>query len=199
VLIFCPRCNGSLPDHLLRAPHVDGSCPTCGTNLALTIFPALFRPAAKIDPSGLQTEEGEATCFEHASKRAVAVCHKCGRFLCALCEVEVAGQIWCPGCLIPGDAGGPIHALEKRRTLFDSIALALATLPALAIYPIILTAPTVVYLCIRYWRKPSSLVPRGKWRLITALLIALAELGLIILGVVGIIYQQQTRTGVGHK
>jgi hypothetical protein len=125
-------------------------------------------------------EEGEATCFEHADKRAVAVCNKCGRFLCALCEVEVGGKIWCPGCLIPANTNAPIEALEKRRTLFDSIALALATLPSLFIYPALLTAPVVVYLSIRYWKKPSSIIPRGKWRFVVALLIALLELAFIV-------------------
>jgi hypothetical protein len=187
VPIFCPSCNGALPERFFRQPRTDGSCPTCGTMLGLSLFPALFRPAAKIDPQGLLTAEGEATCFEHVNKRAVAVCNKCGRFLCALCEVEVAGKIWCPSCLIPANSTGPIQALEQRRTLFDSIALALATLPSLLLYPVLLTAPTVVYLGIRYWKKPSSMIPRGKWRFVVALLVALLELSLITLGIVGLV------------
>lgn len=196
MLIFCPRCNGALPDYLFQTPQVDGNCPTCGIALGFTLFPALFRSAAKIDPRSLLTEEGEATCFEHADKRAVAVCNKCGRFLCALCEVEVAGKIWCPSCLIPGNTNAPIEALEKRRTLFDSIALALATLPSILIYPAIITAPVVVYLSIRYWKKPSSLIPRGKWRFVVALLIAVVELTFLVVVFVGLIVGlRQVRSG----
>ncbi len=73
MLIFCPRCNGALPDYIFRKPQVASACPTCGTSLALTIFPALFRSTVKIDPQSMLTLEGEATCFEHATKRAVAV------------------------------------------------------------------------------------------------------------------------------
>ena len=199
MLIFCPRCNGALPSYLFHKPQVDIACPTCTTTLGLTLFPALFRPTAKIDPQSLLIAEGEATCFEHTTKRAVAVCHKCGRFLCALCEVEIAGNVWCPSCLIPSNASGPIQALEKRRTLFDSIALALATLPAMLVYPAFLTAPTAVYLSIRYWKRPSSIVPRGKWRFILALLFALAEIGFIVFGIAALVVVQQTRTPVVRK
>ncbi len=200
MLIFCPSCNGALPDYLFQKPQVDGNCPTCGTTLGLTLFPALFRSAAKIDPQALLTEEGEATCFEHADKRAVAVCNKCGRFLCALCEVEVGGKLWCPSCLIPANTNAPIEALEKRRTLYDSIALALATLPTLLIYPALVSAPVVVYLCIRYWKKPGSIVPRGKWRFVVALLIALIELAFLVAVIVSmVVYLIPGRTGTSPK
>ncbi len=196
MLIFCPRCNAALPDYIFRKPQVDSDCPTCATKLGLTIFPALFRSTAKIDPINMLTVEGEATCFEHANKRAVAVCNKCGRFLCALCEVEVAGQVWCPNCLTSANSGGPIQALEKRRTLFDSIALALASLPALFVYPALITGPTVLYLTIRYWKKPSSIIPRGKWRFIVALLFAFIELGFLVVLVFTLFYASQTTRAV---
>jgi len=200
VLIFCPNCNNPLPQRFFRQPRAEGDCPTCRTNLGVTLFPALFRPAAKIDPQSLLTAEGEATCFEHANKRAIAVCHKCGRFLCALCEVEVAGQIWCPSCLIPANASGPIQALEQRRTLYDSIALALATLPALLLfYPSIFTAPVIIYLAIRYWKKPSSLIPRGKWRFVLALMVAIVEVGVVAFLIVAAIMLQQSKPGADHK
>lgn len=127
------------------------------------------------------TAEGDATCFEHTNKRAVALCNRCGRFLCALCEVELDGKVWCPSCLISGDSGNQIQAIEKQRTLFDSIALALAIWPvALFLYPSIFTSPVVVYLSIRYWKKPTSIIPRSKWRFVAALVIALLELGIIV-------------------
>lgn len=192
MLIFCPSCNGTLPDLFFRRAHVEGLCPRCHATLGLTLFPALFRASAKIDPQSLVTAEGEATCFEHANKRAIAHCHQCGRFLCALCEVQVAGQTWCPSCLHPGEAAPPIQALEKRRTLYDSIALALATFPVLLFfYPSILTAPAVVYLAIRYWKKPSSIVPRGKWRFVVALIVVVVEIGFIAFGVFAVIMAQR--------
>ncbi len=199
MLIFCPSCNGALPDYVFRKPKVEIVCPTCSTALGLTIFPALFRSTAKIDPQSMLTMEGEATCFEHATKRAVAVCNKCGRFLCALCEVEVAGQVWCPSCLTSKNTGSPIQALENRRTLFDSIALALAVLPAMFFYPAILTGPAVFYLAIRYWKRPSSIVPRNKWRFVIALLFAFAELGLFALVIFAFFFQLRSSSGTVQK
>ena len=192
MLIFCPNCNGSLSARFLERASVEGSCPTCATVLGVTLFPALFRPRTKIDAQNLQTAEGEASCYEHANKRAVAVCNRCGRFLCALCEVAGDAKVWCPNCLNSGQSGGPIQAIERQRTLYDSIALALAFFPALLFfYPSILTAPVVIFLSIRYWKKPSSIIPRGKWRFVLALLIVLAEVGLVVLAVFAIIFSQR--------
>jgi len=44
----------------------------------------------------------------------------------------------------------------------------------------VFTAPMVLFLCVRYWNAETSLVRRGRWRLILALLIAGAELVLIV-------------------
>jgi hypothetical protein len=98
---------------------------------------------------------------------------------------------------VPGNAARPVHALEKRRTLFDSVALALAALPALlAFYPTIVTAPIVVYLAARHWKSPSSIVPRGKWRFVVALIIVFLELAIITLVIVSFfLYRQSKITG----
>ncbi len=193
MLVFCPTCNSALPERFFRHPSVQGSCAGCATDLSVTLFPALFRPRGKIDAPSLLSAEGEASCYEHPGKRAVALCNKCGRFLCALCEVEVDAKIWCPSCLVSGDSGGPIQALQKQRTLFDSIALALATLPFLLFfYPSIVSAPVVVYLAIRYWKRPSSIIPRGKWRFVLALVIVLLEMSFIALVIFAAVYAQRT-------
>jgi hypothetical protein len=167
-------------------------CPSCYRALTIEIFPALFRERATIDAGTLALAEGEACCYEHAAKRAVSLCNQCGRFLCALCEVDVGGAIWCPSCLQLDKPAPGLNALETRRTLYDSISLALATWPAfLFFYPSIFTAPVVVYLAIRYWKAPSSLIPRNKWRFIVALLIAFLQLALLALIVIGIIVTSQ--------
>jgi len=187
VLVFCPHCNSGLPSRLLRADPVDTACPACLANLTVQVFPALFRPAATVEHGTLA--EGEASCYEHANKRAVALCSHCGRFLCGLCEVEVGGSVWCPECLGTGGGSRPkLPALETSRTLYDSIALALATWPLfIFFYVSVFTAPAAIYVAIRYWKAPSSLIPRRKWRSVTAILIALAQLLLIAAGIVALV------------
>src|SRR6185369_13510263 len=106
-------------------------CPSCAAPLQVEVFPAFFR---KITPgTGAETilVEGEASCFYHPQKRAVLPCHGCGRFLCALCDCELHGEHYCPACLETGRKKGKIKRLENRRTLYDSIALAVALFPIL--------------------------------------------------------------------
>jgi hypothetical protein len=56
------------------------------------------------------------------------------------------------------------------------MALVLATLPALLVWPTIITAPMSLYVAGRNWRKPSSLLPRTKARFYVAVLLAVIEI-----------------------
>ena len=73
--------------------------------------------------------DGEASCFYHPAKKAVLPCESCGRFLCAVCDVEMNGQHLCPACLASGKKKGRLKQLENRRTLYDSLALGRRRLP----------------------------------------------------------------------
>lgn len=187
-MILCPSCNGALPAWSIRTNGAESLCPTCYSGLTIEVFPALFRRRTTIERSALTLAEGDACCYEHATKRAIEVCHACGRFLCALCEVEIQGKVWCPGCLPIGQAQAKGHPLETQRTLYDSMALALATWPMLLfLYPSMLTSPVVLYLVIRHWKSPSSLIPRNRWRFVLALMIALCELCLLALLILAVV------------
>ena len=65
--------------------------------------------------------------------------------------------------------------MENYRTLYDSIALGAAVLPLSIFYIAFLTGPVTFFLALRFWNRPTSLVPRGKWRLVVALLVSLLE------------------------
>ena len=120
--------------------------------------------------------EGEASCFYHPNKKAVLPCEACGRFLCALCDVELNGQHLCPACLASGQKKGKLSNLDNRRVLYDSLALTLALLPLLVWPFTLITAPAALFIAIRYWRAPGSLVQRTKIRLILAMFFALAQM-----------------------
>ena len=70
--------------------------------------------------------EGEAACFYHPGKRATVPCGVCGRFLCALCDLELNGRHVCPACLETSRRKGDLRNLDTRRMLYDSAALSLA-------------------------------------------------------------------------
>jgi hypothetical protein len=70
------------------------------------------RPAAALD--------GQAACFDHAGKRAVAACNQCGRFVCDLCKVDFGGQVWCPSCVSAGSGAARAAHPDSSRVLYDS-------------------------------------------------------------------------------
>jgi hypothetical protein len=157
-------------------------CPGCGAPLQVLVFPALVRPVQTGAGAPGIAAEGEASCFYHAQKRAVVPCDGCGRFLCALCDMELNGQHLCPGCFETGRKKGRLSNLDNRRTLHDSLALTLTLLPLLFYPATLLTAPAAVYVCIRYWNAPGSLVRRARYRFVLAMILALLQMtGWVIL------------------
>lgn len=140
------------------------------------VFPALFRESGTARTGEAITIEGEASCYYHSHKRAVAICASCGRFICSLCETELAGSCLCPSCIDLGRQNEELETLVTQRTLHDSLALSIALLPMLFFPVTIISAPIVIYLVIRHWKKPGSILPRTKIRLVCAFLIALAQI-----------------------
>ena len=126
----------------------------------------------------------EATCFYHPQKKAVLPCEGCGRFLCALCDCELHGQHFCPVCLEVGRKKRKIKSLENERTLYDRIALALAVLPMLIFYFTFVTAPAALFIALRHWNSPRSIVRPSRIRLVLAIIFA----SLQIIGWVVVIY-----------
>ena len=170
-LIQCPNCQAWLFEGVFNQPKLS-PCPACGVPLQVEVFPALFR---RINP-GQSGEtimiEGESSCFYHPQKKAVLPCQGCGRFLCALCDCEFNGPHFCPACLETGKTKGKIKNLENQRTLYDNIALALAIYPLLIFYFTLVTAPVTLFVAIRYWNAPRSIVHRTKIRYVAAIVLA---------------------------
>ena len=71
---------------------------------------------------------------------------------------------------------GRLPALDNVRPLYDNLALAVALAPVVLVFPTPITAPMAVYIALRRWRSPGSLVPRTKVRFWLALLLALAQI-----------------------
>lgn len=172
--LSCTKCGALLPPEFYNRPFFS-PCPSCGIELQTLVFPALVRPITAASSEALAVEG--AGCFYHPQKKAVVPCDSCGRFLCALCDVEFNNQHICPACLDSGKKKGKITKLQNRRVRYDNVALALAIFPMLIFYFTILTAPLVIYMAIRYWNAPLGIVHRnGKVRYIIALIIASLQL-----------------------
>lgn len=173
--IACPQCQSRLTDEAINRQELS-SCPSCGTWSQAEVFPALFRkinPGQSAQPVML---EGESSCFFHPQKKAVVPCGGCGRFLCALCDCEFAGEHFCPACLEAGKSKGKIKNLDNQRIRYDNIALALALVPVLIFYFTLITAPMALFIVIRYWNSPRGLVQRSRIRFVFAGVIATLQI-----------------------
>ena len=174
----CPSCGAALPV-AARAPGASFPCPGCGAPTDLFLFPALVRPPANTIPAAASLP-GDATCFHHPDRVAVVACVICGRFLCGLCDLDLGDRHVCATCLhAEHESGGPAGRRVSRFVQYDSLALALATIPILSLafwFLSCLAAPAAAFLAVRFWRRPVSLLPRTKLRFVLALLIAAATI-----------------------
>jgi hypothetical protein len=175
VAVACPSCQNSLPGALCNTNAVS-HCPACDSAIQVEIFPAFFTPAGPARIAETLIEEGVSSCFYHEHKKAVVPCDACGRFLCALCDLDFNGRHLCPPCLESGRKKGGLPELETRRTVYDSAALSTALLPLL-IWPLtLITAPVAIVLAIVSFFRPTSVVSRTRIRAWLALLFAVMEL-----------------------
>ena len=181
--ITCPKCGYWLERSYWNQERPQ-PCAHCQTNLRLLVFPLAVEPAAIPQPNP-NASQGDATCYNHAGKQAHAPCAVCGRFLCTVCDIEFRGEHWCPSCLKSQAEGQSQPVFQRSRMRFDSLALALVTIPALVISPSLLCAPTALFLCIRHWNDDPGFLPRTKVRLYLAALFGFLQvatwIGLFVL------------------
>ncbi len=176
--VQCTRCRAPLDDSFLNRGQLS-PCPACGIPLAVEGFPALWRPIPRGNGGEPLVVEGEASCFYHSQKKAVVACQGCGRFLCGLCDCELSGEHFCPACLETGKQKGKMTKLENQRTLYGNIALALTIYPValvITIYFLIITAPLAIFLALRHWKAPGSIVGGGHTRHVVAIILGIVEL-----------------------
>ncbi len=193
--ICCGDCSTPVPAESWN--RVGVRCRGCGHTVQVAVFPAIERVRSGALPEAIEIDT-EASCYYHPSSRAAIPCDECGRFLCRLCEIEIDGRHLCPTCFESGVSANKLN-VETSRTMYDSIALALATLPTLLTWPVIVGAPAALYVAIRRWRAPGSIVPRTRARYYLALVFVLVDLGLIGALVYGIILASKSGAFAGPR
>lgn len=182
----CSKCQMTFDPKYYNAGYFI-SCPVCASALRVDVFPALHRPPV-IRRGENVVEEGQASCFYHPAKNAEMLCEGCGRFLCALCDIEMSGKHYCPGCLESSKKKGKMPTLQREYTRYDKIAGTLAMV-SLVFWPIaIITAPSAIIISIYHWRTPCSLVRKPHGTFVIAILLSLillaiwAMMGLALMG-----------------
>jgi hypothetical protein len=177
-VLTCPQCRTPVPDARCNTGTF-APCPSCGRQLQCEVFPA-FHGGPRIGrPGEAIVDATDASCFFHPDKRAAVACESCGRFLCALCDLDFAGQHICPTCLASGRKKGTLGSFDHFRVSWTGIALVLSIVPLVIFYPIsIVTAPAAIVVALLGLRKPPSLT--GRRRVIAfslAMIFSLAEIG----------------------
>ncbi len=187
-VISCTQCHAPiLPGYYNTQNFIP--CPSCRALIRVDAFPALSR-GLQLGKEGETLTDDQASCFYHPQKTAVVPCDHCGRFLCALCDVELGGKHLCPACVETGRKKGRMVNLNRHRVLYDGVALRLALFPIITVWFTIVTAPVAIYVSIRHWNSPLSVIKRTKVRFVLAILIS----GLQILAwATGIVYLASRR------
>jgi len=139
--------------------------------IMIEVFPAFSR-GLRPGKAGEALMDDQASCFYHPQKKAAIPCDHCGRFLCALCDVEWGDKHLCPACLESGKKRGKITRLERHRVLYDSAALGLSVIPMITIWFTLLTAPIALYVAFRHWNSPLSMVRRTRIRFVLAIVLS---------------------------
>lgn len=160
--VSCPDCSGDVA----RIETDTGwqSCPFCQKRLQIRLWRTVRQ-----NTSAAVAMPDQATCFFHPDKAFQACCQRCGRFVCALCDLQVGAEHVCPTCFERGraDSGlaGGKAEWRHRDVLYDSIAVALGW-GWIIVWPVIVAAlPTAIFLHVKYRKAPRSyLIPRSGWR-----------------------------------
>lgn len=174
-MIACQNCHTELPDSFVNTGQLH-QCPKCQAKIRVDLFNAFFKAPVPGQPADTIVQQGQAECFYHPGKTAVGACSSCGRLLCALCNVQWETSNMCMSCLQIGQRKRRITSLENDRVLYDNIALSVAVIPILSFWMLtFLTGPIAIYLSVRYWRTPLSILPRTRIRFILAIVVSGAQ------------------------
>jgi len=173
----CPSCGGDV----IPVETETGwqSCPSCANRLQICLWPVVRQ-----NTNAVTALSDQATCFFHPDKAFQACCQRCGRFVCALCDLQLGAEHVCPTCFERGrgDSGAEAGKAEwrYRDVLYDSIAVTVGW-GWIIFWPTIVAAiPAVVFLHVKYRKAPRSyLIPRSGWRFWSAY-VGLAWLPLLL-------------------
>lgn len=160
--IACPGCGGFLQP--TGTPIVWQKCPYCEQRLQIRAW-----AVARQSTNAAAAMAEQATCFFHPDKVFQACCQRCGRFVCALCDLQLGAEHVCPTCFERGRADSGVNGgkaeWRHRDVLYDSIALAIGWVWIIVWPSIVAALPAAIVLHVKYRKAPRSyLIPRSGWR-----------------------------------
>ncbi|MBI9076891.1 MAG: hypothetical protein JEZ02_15900 [Desulfatibacillum sp.] len=173
-MVNCPSCEAQFRPAVFNSGRPE-PCPLCNKKFQTEVFPALTATQEETQRSETLVDE-QAGCYFHPAKKAATVCEVCGRFVCALCDLDINGVHMCPHCLETGKKKGTIEALDNSRMLYGKMALYTAFFSFFISVLSGFLAPITFYIIIRYWKAPGSITGSGKGRFVVAGILALIQI-----------------------
>ena len=162
----CPACGAALDPEALAGP-LEATCPGCRAGISGQLFPAWHQPQSVPVSVSERALDGEAVCFFHPENRAALSCDRCGRFLCAICDLPVGSRHLCPACLSSGLGSEKLPEVVPWRFLWSRSAFWLGLIPLCASVPfwpvLIVTGPAAIIVALLGWKRAGS-IPRGQQR-----------------------------------
>lgn len=161
-VVTCPHCEAEISTTEPSAGWQ--TCPVCDKRLLISSWPTVRQ-----DNNASVALSDQATCFFHPEKTVKACCRRCGRFVCALCDLQLGAEHVCPACFERGraDADGRNSEAEwrYRDVLYDTIAVTVGW-GWILFWPVwIVALPAAIFLHVKYRKAPRSyLIPRSGWR-----------------------------------
>lgn len=160
--ITCPSCKGDVAPVETKAGWQ--TCPYCEKRLHIRVWGSVQQ-----NTNTVAAISDQATCFFHPDKAFQACCRRCGRFVCALCDLQLGAEHVCPTCFERGRANSGVEGAtaewRHRDVLYDSIAVTIGW-GWILFWPVIVAAfPAAIFLHVKYRKAPRSyLIPRYGWR-----------------------------------
>jgi ribosomal protein L37AE/L43A len=109
----CPACKAPLDAGSLHSGVMQ--CPWCRRTFEAAVFQPREMHHALVQVV-TETPEGiAAACANHARNAAVTNCQRCGLFICALCELKVGQETYCPTCFDRMRGEGALEGLARYR------------------------------------------------------------------------------------
>lgn len=158
----CPSCGGDVIP--METDTGWQSCPSCANRLQICLWPVVRQ-----NTNAAAALSDQASCFFHPDKAFQACCQRCGRFVCALCDLQLGAEHVCPNCFERGRGDSDVEAGQaewrNRDVLYDSIAATVGWAWIIFWPTLIVAIPAVIFLHVKYRKAPRSyLIPRSGWR-----------------------------------
>ena len=176
---ICGKCDASLRESSYNSNY-SAACPQCYTPAWAYVFPAWTKGEEEVVAHS-DADIGQASCFNHETKRAASICDDCGKFLCGLCSISYAGKQLCTSCISATKRGESTLKVSARRPDIQALWLSVVGMfiPLLGLA----MSSFSLYLIFKYWNVDESYIAHSKWRFVVAGLLS----SLIILGTIGFI------------